>query len=247
MDRDYSCSGGGNEGDAGVGANHIPGTPTGPSANSWMLACSGGGDRPFTASDITALRNTYGLNTTGSRFVCTGNVNFSITDVIPPGSTVTWTAAPANLFQQATGTGATATLRAANTLVRGEATVTFRIVTATGAIVLGEETTWVGKPFVRTNPDGVPAIQAQIGSMVTVRAIADGNSATSYNWWITGNSSGANLYAGSSSVAVIECLSPGTYHLYVTGTNTCGTGSSWHVPINVSSNGGGGDGPQWPK
>ena len=49
MDRSYSCGGApDNEGDGGVGANHIPGTPTGPSANSWMLACgSPEGDRPF--------------------------------------------------------------------------------------------------------------------------------------------------------------------------------------------------------
>lgn len=61
MDRSYSCGGAAdNEGDGGVGANHIPGTPTGPSANSWMLACgSPEGDRPFTADDKTALGYVY--------------------------------------------------------------------------------------------------------------------------------------------------------------------------------------------
>ncbi|SNT31246.1 Dual-action HEIGH metallo-peptidase [Ekhidna lutea] len=61
MDRSYSCGGApDNEGDGGVGANHIPGTPTGPSANSWMLACgSPEGDRPFTADDKTALGYVY--------------------------------------------------------------------------------------------------------------------------------------------------------------------------------------------
>lgn len=61
MDRSYSCGGSpDNEGDGGVGANHIPGTPTGPSANSWMLACgSPEGDRPFTSDDKTALGYVY--------------------------------------------------------------------------------------------------------------------------------------------------------------------------------------------
>jgi hypothetical protein len=61
MDRSYSCGGAYyNEGSAGVGAIHIPGTPTGASANSWMLACIGNGvNRPFTAADITALRFLY--------------------------------------------------------------------------------------------------------------------------------------------------------------------------------------------
>jgi hypothetical protein len=60
MDRSYSCGGTAyNEGSAGVGAVWIPGTPTGPSANSWMLSCSDGRDRPFTSSDKVALSTVY--------------------------------------------------------------------------------------------------------------------------------------------------------------------------------------------
>lgn len=60
MNRAYSCGTGGNEGSAGIGAIHIPGTPTGPSAASWMLACIGNGtNRPFTTSDVTALNYVY--------------------------------------------------------------------------------------------------------------------------------------------------------------------------------------------
>jgi dual-action HEIGH metallo-peptidase len=59
--RAYSCGGSPvNEGSAGVGAVLIPGTPSGPSAGSWMLSCIGsGGNRPFTSSDITALNYLY--------------------------------------------------------------------------------------------------------------------------------------------------------------------------------------------
>jgi len=62
FDRSISCGGGtSNEGDGGVGANHIPGTPTGAtaSAKSWMLACTDGGDRPFNNDDRTALNYLY--------------------------------------------------------------------------------------------------------------------------------------------------------------------------------------------
>lgn len=62
MNRAYSCGSGGNEGQetSGVGAVHIPGTPTGPDAASWMLAClSSTTDRPFNNNDKTALDYLY--------------------------------------------------------------------------------------------------------------------------------------------------------------------------------------------
>ena len=62
FDRSISCGGSpSDEGDGGVGANLIPGTPAGATveAGSWMLACSDGGDRPFNADDITALNFLY--------------------------------------------------------------------------------------------------------------------------------------------------------------------------------------------
>lgn len=61
MSRQYSCGGSPvNEGSAGVGAIHIPGTPTGPDPNSWMLACINNGvNRPFNANDIIALNYLY--------------------------------------------------------------------------------------------------------------------------------------------------------------------------------------------
>lgn len=60
FNRTYSCGWGGNEGDAGVGAVNIPGTPTAEDPNSWMLACTSGGDRPFNANDVIALNYLYG-------------------------------------------------------------------------------------------------------------------------------------------------------------------------------------------
>ncbi|WP_143305131.1 M57 family metalloprotease [Chitinophaga vietnamensis] len=60
MDRSYSCGGDPiDEGDGGVGAVWIDGTPSGPDANSWMLACSNGGNRTFNSNDIIALNYLY--------------------------------------------------------------------------------------------------------------------------------------------------------------------------------------------
>lgn len=62
MNRAYSCGTGGNEGQetTGVGAVLIPGTPSGPDAASWMLAClSSSTNRPFNTNDKTALSYLY--------------------------------------------------------------------------------------------------------------------------------------------------------------------------------------------
>ena len=53
-----------NEGQAGVGAIHIPFTPTTAEYNSWMLACTDNVDRPFNAADVIALNHLYGTSTT---------------------------------------------------------------------------------------------------------------------------------------------------------------------------------------
>jgi hypothetical protein len=63
FDRSISCGGPtSNEGEGSVGANHIPGTPTGADLQgngSWMLSCTDGSSRPFTNADKTALDYLY--------------------------------------------------------------------------------------------------------------------------------------------------------------------------------------------
>jgi hypothetical protein len=60
MNRAYSCGGKrSNEGTAGVGAVLIPGTPSKADAESFMLACSNGGDRTFNANDVIAMNYLY--------------------------------------------------------------------------------------------------------------------------------------------------------------------------------------------
>jgi len=61
MQRQYSCGGQPvNEGASTIGAVLVPGTPSGPDPNSWMLACIGSGqNRPFNTNDVTALKYLY--------------------------------------------------------------------------------------------------------------------------------------------------------------------------------------------
>jgi hypothetical protein len=60
FNRSLSCGSGGNEGSGGVGAHHIPGTPTGFDANSIMLSCFGSGeDGEFGNYDRVALNYLY--------------------------------------------------------------------------------------------------------------------------------------------------------------------------------------------
>jgi len=65
FDRSISCGGTPtDEGQAGVGAILIPGTPSGASLSdaSWMLSCSDGSDRPFNGDDSVALQWMYSGN-----------------------------------------------------------------------------------------------------------------------------------------------------------------------------------------
>ncbi|MDH3649563.1 MAG: zinc-dependent metalloprotease [Saprospiraceae bacterium] len=61
FNRSISCNTGGSEGAGRIGAEHIPGTPTGATntAKSWMLSCTDGGNRPFNNDDQTALDYLY--------------------------------------------------------------------------------------------------------------------------------------------------------------------------------------------
>lgn len=60
FNRSLSCGSGGNEGSGGVGAVHIPGTPTGFDSNSLMLSCfSANEDGEFGYYDRVALEYLY--------------------------------------------------------------------------------------------------------------------------------------------------------------------------------------------
>ncbi|MGB3586183.1 MAG: trypsin-like serine protease [Tunicatimonas sp.] len=63
----------------------------------------------------------------GASTLCTSNATYNLRHGPVTGTTVTWSATPANLFATNTGTGTAATLRAASSSVRGQGTLTFTI------------------------------------------------------------------------------------------------------------------------
>jgi hypothetical protein len=78
MNRSYSCSTGGSEGESVYGAVQIPGTPSTEDAGSWMLACMGTNitnGRQFNVNDKVALQYLYGTPYTAYTLLtnsCTG-------------------------------------------------------------------------------------------------------------------------------------------------------------------------------
>jgi hypothetical protein len=99
FNRSISCGSGGNEGDAGVGAHHIPGTPgtTGVDMNSIMLACFNASvSGEFSNYDVTALTTLYPGGSTGNPTlsVSPASVGFAYTSgsrTITVASNVQWT------------------------------------------------------------------------------------------------------------------------------------------------------------
>jgi hypothetical protein len=62
MNRSYSCGGrkvNEEKPRSGYGAILIQGTPSTPDAESFMLACSNGGNRTFNANDVIAMNALY--------------------------------------------------------------------------------------------------------------------------------------------------------------------------------------------
>ena len=181
---------------------------------------------------------------TGPSLVCaSANSVFTISEV-PIGQTVTWSVDQPRLVQ-VTPNNTSVTLRAVNNARNGEVTLTATL--SSGVLCLSEATFtkdfWVGNPRgVTTNPNGVPAIEAQIGSIININATsvpgATISSISSLNWW-TNNSSALDLNPGYG-VCVVECLAIGYNYVYVTSSNTCGTSPYRLIPVDVTSEGGGG-------
>jgi len=233
MNRGFSCGSGGNEGDAGVGAIHIPGTPTRPSAGSWMLACSNGTDRPFTSIDRIALRELYGFKITGASAICHTNTSaFSVANVNT--ATTTWSASPAYLFTQATGTGNLASLQVTSSSYSRNAQVTFSI-NVNGNIVQVTKSFWVGKPKMTLDFNSV-------GSLIYINVVGLDNTdihsqgITSVTWEEVAR--GGNCYSNVDAIW-FSGLGYGNCNTWsikmrITATNACGSTSILRTvaPVN---------------
>ena len=179
------------------------------------------------------------VSTKGPSLICTSGSSFSLENV-PAGLSITWSKSSNLTYVSGQGTNSYK-VKASSSSTSGSGWVQATINTGCGSpVTLPQKTVWVGKPSgVTTNPSGVPAVQASLGSWVVIRVNSTpGASTSSLNWW-TNNSFALDLNPGYGNCSV-ECQQVGYNFVYVTSSNVCGTSPSRQIPINVKSGGGGG-------
>ena len=180
-----------------------------------------------------------GISSSSDIVCASGNQNFSLVNA-PAGSTISWDVSPASMVQQASGTGTLAALRAANSSVSGNATLTFR---GTCNAPLATRTLWVGKP-------GWPVIDPlgdfnmSQGSFLNMMVFQDNGADFSSPptlplpniWWTSGAITNIGSI-GQSTTLVASQVGTGTY--YARTYNTCGFSPTRSGTVTVSSGGGG--------
>jgi hypothetical protein len=113
------------------------------------------GASPNTTVTTNTIRSPY---IAGTGPICTVNKTFALANIVP-GRTATWTVSPTALFATGagaatSGTGTSATLRAAPNSVSGLATLTFTISASTGCAPIPVSIQiWVGKPDATIDGD----------------------------------------------------------------------------------------------
>jgi hypothetical protein len=191
--------------------------------------------------NITFTKPTYSITGTGP--VCTSGQSFQINNV-PANSTTTWTATPTELFSANTGTGIIATVAAASQAVSGWGTVDFTVVNTFCSIndkkSIGFQ---VGKPSADNStliyPSGKRGIDpVPLCAGCSYNFMVDFvPGATSYTWVIP---SGFSFVSGRfSSIPGIKVSSTnGTYVMYCSPQNACGSVWTHNLTINIGGGGG---------
>ncbi len=201
-------------------------------AGSLMLANYTGSHRFLGQDDIAGIRSIYGSRTTNNHIACpstiyTANSTFSILQGLPTGVTATWTTSPTSKFSPASGTGATATLRAANCTVVGAGTITFTLNSGCATITLSRN--------INTNMSPVRMPQTTYsGPYATVYAEIDPvPGALSYEWYLNGQFQQVSSY--NHEFTVNNC---GSYYTGVrVRTSACGWSPISSISFYVTCSG----------
>ncbi|MCW5921855.1 MAG: trypsin-like peptidase domain-containing protein [Saprospiraceae bacterium] len=213
--------------------------------NSW----TGGGTSTTRLSDwLGANGNPQTLNAIRAPFingtspVCTSNKTFSLTN-LDTGRTVTWAVLPTNLFATGSGaatsgSGTTATLRAASSNSSGSATLSFTIdplSNCNGAIVVSIPI-WVGTPkatlegddYLCFNSPGVASLDFGLGTTPLLQG-------ASVSWSFVGPL--GHLYGGPAIAKYKSLRTAGYGYITASLTNSCGT-TQLSFPYEVADCGG---------
>jgi len=157
---------------------------------------------------------------TGANVLCTTNSTYSIQN-LPPGATATWVASPASLFTTSSGTGASATLKAANSSSVGEGVLTFTITNACGVTTVTKSII-VGK----TKPSSINfyLIDPIMGKLYASTPAVPG--ATSYNWYLNGVLT--EFHGTAAQLQIPRHVCGVEYDVSVEAVNSCGVSLRTH-------------------
>jgi hypothetical protein len=213
--------------------------------NSW----TGGGTSTTRLSDwLGANGNPQTLNAirppfiNGTSPVCTSNKTFSLTN-LEPGRTATWAVSPANLFATGSGaatsgSGTTATLRAASSSAYGSATLTFTIDAISGCNTAIPVTipVWVGKPYATLEGDDYlcfnsPGVASLDYGSISTPLLQE----ASVSWSFTGPLS--QLIGGPAIAKYKSSRTAGYGYITANLTNSCGA-TQLSFPYEVADCGG---------
>jgi hypothetical protein len=101
---------------------------------------------------------------------------------------------------------------------------------------------WIGKPGQPTLvPSGYPTIELNMSQYITIRAVSTPGYPTTYNWSVTGNPCGVDIFPASNGIScTFEAIEPSWNNFYFNTTNVCGTSPNAGGVIEVVEGGGGG-------
>ncbi|MDB5136673.1 MAG: milk-clotting protease [Mucilaginibacter sp.] len=232
-DRSFSCGGlPSNEGAGANGAVQIPGTPSGPDAASWMLACNDGvSNRTFNANDIIALNYLFpylpGINGTGTyAWTATGSGSGTIT--AKPGTIV-------GLAIAAFGPGNSVNFSISGALLNGSlssVTVSNNDIPYTFTMPSTGSVSWSAS-YTTPTGGGSGNIAPYVASAPILPTV-NINGATSYKWTLAGTFTGTIKAPAGRVVSVTFNLEgPMSVNFTLSGVNFTGTTSG---NVVVSSN-----------
>ena len=196
-------------------------TGQGPSVPNNNLSDWLGGTNPPTTLD--AISSPW-INYNNSNYVCTSNKIITLTNPVPEKS-ITWSVNNTHLFSTSSGattsgTGAVATIRAADSNSRGSAILTF-ILTQIGCnpISISQEI-WIGKPEQpSTFPNNYPSTELIVNQTHTV-FINNAKGTTSFSWSASG---AVSLLSGDSNQGTFRGNYVGNGNWHLTASNVCGS------------------------
>lgn len=198
------------------------------------ISWTGGG------TNTTRLSNWLGGATTtntvrapfaqGADLLCTSNSTYTVQNNIS-GSTVSWAVSPTSLFGTPTsGTGTSASIRAASSFSSGLGAITFTISISGCSAITISKSMWVGKPFLTLY--GTSTVYTGEDGDVYTSFTSPLQGVTSVAWSYTGPLN--SISGGVDKAKYYAGYTTGTGNIYANASNACGSYEAY-MPYEVVS------------